>query len=327
MAKRVPTTKPRHLDKKRRFAVFKRDNFACQYCGRRPPDTMLVVDYLTPVSEGGTDDSDNLITACEACNQGSGYMEPLLDSKEREKAQEALEQTARMIHLIAVDGERTKKEDELIGPLREEWRSYSDDDGKQAPTASNWRSVLLQFSAQLNTESVRDAIAIAMQKIGLVGPLGKWKYFCGVCRKKIEEEERARNTVRIVFNSDAGALLRSISAEAFRAYTCMTTLFWRSPEGVLGELWNRNLLVLGVSPRWIASSLGCQEEDIIRYLEELIEKKWIAPVTNYQEGPTGIVSYKFGEWEGTPTGLGHREHLLVENIIIEETKGRIADEG
>ena len=56
--------------KRDRFEVFKRDHFTCQYCGAQPPGVTLVIDHAEPVSLGGSDDSANLVTACEACNQG-----------------------------------------------------------------------------------------------------------------------------------------------------------------------------------------------------------------------------------------------------------------
>lgn len=56
--------------KKDRFEVFKRDKFACQYCGRSAPDVILHADHITPVSAGGSDDLLNLITSCRDCNLG-----------------------------------------------------------------------------------------------------------------------------------------------------------------------------------------------------------------------------------------------------------------
>lgn len=58
------------LSKKIRFEVFKRDSFKCQYCGKSSPDVILEVDHIKPVSEGGTNDITNLITACFDCNRG-----------------------------------------------------------------------------------------------------------------------------------------------------------------------------------------------------------------------------------------------------------------
>lgn len=48
--------------------VFERDNYTCQYCGRKGTDADLQLDHLEPFSRGGTNDEDNLITACGKCN-------------------------------------------------------------------------------------------------------------------------------------------------------------------------------------------------------------------------------------------------------------------
>lgn len=53
-----------------RFKVLKRDNFMCAYCGRRPPEVELQVDHVMPRSKGGSDNLDNLTTACSDCNLG-----------------------------------------------------------------------------------------------------------------------------------------------------------------------------------------------------------------------------------------------------------------
>jgi hypothetical protein len=60
----------RNISKSMRFDIFQRDNYTCQYCGRTPPEAILVIDHLTPVAENGTDDFDNLITSCKDCNDG-----------------------------------------------------------------------------------------------------------------------------------------------------------------------------------------------------------------------------------------------------------------
>jgi hypothetical protein len=49
-----------------RQAVFKRDNYTCQYCG----DTTgpFQADHVYPESKGGETSIDNLTTACRRCN-------------------------------------------------------------------------------------------------------------------------------------------------------------------------------------------------------------------------------------------------------------------
>lgn len=53
-----------------RFAILSRDKFTCQYCGRSAPHVELQVDHILPVVKGGTNDRENLITACFDCNMG-----------------------------------------------------------------------------------------------------------------------------------------------------------------------------------------------------------------------------------------------------------------
>ncbi len=53
-----------------RFEILERDDFTCQYCGQHAPNVMLEVDHVIPVCEGGSDDRENLATACTACNRG-----------------------------------------------------------------------------------------------------------------------------------------------------------------------------------------------------------------------------------------------------------------
>jgi len=53
-------------------------NFTCQYCGydgRSFPNWLqLAIDHIVPLSQGGTDEPDNKITACQACNSITSRM-------------------------------------------------------------------------------------------------------------------------------------------------------------------------------------------------------------------------------------------------------------
>lgn len=68
---------------KLRFDIFKRDDFTCQYCGKKSPEVILEVDHIIPVSQGGTCITENLTTACYQCNRGKGA--GLLDSILKDK--------------------------------------------------------------------------------------------------------------------------------------------------------------------------------------------------------------------------------------------------
>lgn len=47
--------------------IFQRDNFTCQYCGKI--GGKLECDHIVPFSQGGSDEIENLITACQKCNR------------------------------------------------------------------------------------------------------------------------------------------------------------------------------------------------------------------------------------------------------------------
>lgn len=84
----------RTVSARTRFEILKRDNFTCQYCGRKAPDVTLECDHIHPVSRGGSDDFDNLIAACWECNSGKSdipimRVDPALDG-EREECSDSL---------------------------------------------------------------------------------------------------------------------------------------------------------------------------------------------------------------------------------------------
>ena len=73
-------TKRKAISKKMRFEVLKRDMFTCQYCGKQPPDTILHMDHIKPVSKGGVNSLLNLVTSCVDCNLGKSNIELSDDS-------------------------------------------------------------------------------------------------------------------------------------------------------------------------------------------------------------------------------------------------------
>lgn len=56
-----------------RFAVLERDGFRCRYCGKSADDgAVLHVDHIHPRVHDGSDELENLVTACFDCNLGKG---------------------------------------------------------------------------------------------------------------------------------------------------------------------------------------------------------------------------------------------------------------
>lgn len=65
----------RPISKRLRFEVLHRDGFRCRYCGTSGDGTILHIDHVTAVANGGSNDIDNLVTACIDCNLGKGALE------------------------------------------------------------------------------------------------------------------------------------------------------------------------------------------------------------------------------------------------------------
>jgi hypothetical protein len=63
------------IRQKRRLEIYCRDGMSCRYCGVGVESgIILTLDHVVPVSDGGTNRTDNLITACSPCNSRRGAM-------------------------------------------------------------------------------------------------------------------------------------------------------------------------------------------------------------------------------------------------------------
>jgi len=59
------------IDPEVRWAVFRRDGYACLRCGT---DSDLTIDHIHPVALGGTNHPSNLQTLCRGCNANKGIL-------------------------------------------------------------------------------------------------------------------------------------------------------------------------------------------------------------------------------------------------------------
>lgn len=61
------------IRQEKRLAIYLRDGLACGWCGFSLEDgAQLTLDHLRPHSLGGSNDADNLVTACKRCNDSRG---------------------------------------------------------------------------------------------------------------------------------------------------------------------------------------------------------------------------------------------------------------
>lgn len=189
--KATPKHKRAPISNKMRFDVFKRDNFICKYCGKGTKDGIVLnVDHIIPVSKGGKNESENLITSCFECN--SGKKATLLESKTINDTKEVI---------IGLK-EKLNKQKEIEKQLKEYYK-LSNKLKFNNPTAAFIRQTLrnelnIEFSnrimadflklyAKVTLDEFLDAISIVKSKTNLFGPDVVYKYLCGVLHNKYKE--------------------------------------------------------------------------------------------------------------------------------------------
>jgi 5-methylcytosine-specific restriction endonuclease McrA len=172
------------IPKRVRFEVFKRDGFTCQYCGAHPPSVVLHVDHVHPVSQGGTNDIDNLVTACEACNQGKSdvLLSDIPQSLQEKAAQivEKEEQIKGYQRVLADKRQRISDEADLVNDV------YELLNPGYTLNESSLVSVRL-FIEKLGVGTVMEAMQIAMTANHIKTTNRQFKYFCGICWNRIRE--------------------------------------------------------------------------------------------------------------------------------------------
>ncbi len=90
-----------------RVNIYKRDGYACVYCGNKDN---LTLDHVIPRSRGGRDQWDNLVTACQRCNTEKGDRTP------EEAEMQMRHQPFRPSFIMYLR--------DCHGKVQEEWRPY-----------------------------------------------------------------------------------------------------------------------------------------------------------------------------------------------------------
>ncbi|MDY6918549.1 MAG: HNH endonuclease [Chloroflexota bacterium] len=74
--------------KENRQRVFERDGYKCHYCGKQLTRFSATLDHIVPISTGGDNSYDNLITACLHCNS-QRRASPVMDQIARRTTENA----------------------------------------------------------------------------------------------------------------------------------------------------------------------------------------------------------------------------------------------
>lgn len=178
------------LTKRIRFEILRRDGNACRYCGATAPDAKLTIDHVVPIALGGSDDPDNLVTACRDCNAGKSATAPdqalVADvSADAVRWAHAVREAASLIR------QREAERAEQWAEFAEKWhaRTYEHDGktyylrGKLPPdyaeTLDNYVSSGLELADIESAMGILDALTWV--------PRSPFAYFLGILNNKTAE--------------------------------------------------------------------------------------------------------------------------------------------
>lgn len=172
------------MSRRLRFDVFKRDSFVCQYCGSHPPSIVLHVDHIVPVSAGGENVLENLITSCESCNLGKGArplrLVPDRKAVDVDALREREEQAAGYAEVMLAKRRRVDEHCWIVADF------YLHSARKGSISVADFRSIKT-FVERIGVDETLEAMEIAAERAPNNHCM--FRYFCGVAWRKVREIE------------------------------------------------------------------------------------------------------------------------------------------
>lgn len=193
------------VTKRLRFEVLRRDRFRCYYCGARGNETTgagLVIDHVTPVALGGTDDPSNLVASCGDCNSGKSATPTDAELVADVDREVAAYNRARALALQALEA-NLQAEADYVSDVWDAWNaaapSYAQD---VAPRG------IESFASDWYRRGIPIAVIVKAMRITWDGPAArdqKLRYAAGVVKHLMADaEDRTRALVAgddVVFNA------------------------------------------------------------------------------------------------------------------------------
>jgi hypothetical protein len=148
------------ISKSLRFAVFKRDSFKCQYCGRHAPEVILHCDHVKAVAEGGTTDILNLVAACSDCNLGKGarnLSDHAVVSKQVNQLAALQEKREQLEMMLAWRDELNQLNDATLQNLVDRWDQFTPGLRLTDAGRASIRKLMKKYGAQAVASAMKEA--------------------------------------------------------------------------------------------------------------------------------------------------------------------------
>lgn len=173
------------ISTRRRFEIFKRDGFTCQYCGAHPPAVILHCDHVVAVANGGSNDDSNLVTSCENCNLGKSAVP--LDVVPQSLASKAAEVAEREAQLRGYSqilrDQKQRREDDAWDAADVFVQQF-----RLTGIRKDWFQSILRFVDLIGAVPTLES----MEKATATKPWAQdacFRYFCGICWNKAKEAQ------------------------------------------------------------------------------------------------------------------------------------------
>jgi hypothetical protein len=175
------------VSKNLRYEILRRDNHTCRYCGASAPDVKLEVDHIVPVTLGGSDDPANLVTACAACNAGKSAR-PATEKVVQDVDQDTLKWADALRRVAEIERANRDKVERVLAAFWDEWTSLNNQWAYPPP---GWDETIEKFlAAGLDLDDLSAGTHKAATTYG-VTQRNRWRYFCGICWRKVEQRQEA----------------------------------------------------------------------------------------------------------------------------------------
>lgn len=182
------------VSKRLRFEVLRRDGHTCIYCGASAPTVALTVDHVVPVTLGGNDEPENLVTSCQPCNAGKSSITPDAPVV-ASVAADALRWRDAMLTCATGDAVLREERDLHRKYFEKTWKiwTYEGRDGERhtIDLPIDWPITIDNLvAAGIDDSALWDAVDIAMRTKGVKD---EFAYFAGICWRQIyKRQEIAR---------------------------------------------------------------------------------------------------------------------------------------